>query len=80
MFTIGSFYAKTHFAALLERVAKGEIIKITRRGVPVAKLVPTETARVLDRRTLAEDMRQLRKGVRLGGLSLRDLIQEGRRY
>ena len=40
MQSVGSLAAKTHFAALLERVAKGESIQITRRGVPFAKLVP----------------------------------------
>lgn len=79
MFTIGSFDAKTHFAALLERVAKGEIIKITKRGVPIAKLVP-ETTAVSDRPTLAQEIRQARQGVRLNGLKIRDLIDEGRRY
>jgi len=80
MFTIGSFEAKTHFAALLERVAHGEIIKITKRGVPIAKLVPTESNQPSDRQKLALEIRQLRQGVRLDGLHIRDLINEGRRY
>ena len=37
---VGAFEAKTHFSALLERVAKGETIAITRRGRLVARLVP----------------------------------------
>jgi prevent-host-death family protein len=80
MFTIGSFDAKTHFGALLERVAKGETIKITKRGVPVAKLVPTEGGQTPDLRKLAQEIRALRQGVRLDGLHIRDLINEGRRY
>lgn len=80
MFTIGSFEAKTHFAALLERVAHGEIIKITKRGVPIAKLVPTETTQASDRQKLALEIREFRQGVRLDGLNIRDLINEGRRY
>jgi prevent-host-death family protein len=32
--------AKTHFSKLLRRVAAGEIIVISRGGVPVARLVP----------------------------------------
>jgi prevent-host-death family protein len=40
MLTIGSFEAKTHLAQLLERVERGEEITITRRGRPVARLVP----------------------------------------
>ena len=36
--------AKTHFSRLLERVAAGEEIIIARAGVPVARLVPIESA------------------------------------
>src|SRR3982074_3398007 len=36
METVGAFEAKTHLAALLDRVAKGEKITITRHGVPAA--------------------------------------------
>jgi prevent-host-death family protein len=37
---IGSFEAKNKFSALVERAERGEEIVITRRGRPVAKLVP----------------------------------------
>ena len=40
MKTVGAFEAKTHFARLLERVANGEQIVITKHGTPVARLVP----------------------------------------
>jgi prevent-host-death family protein len=36
----GAFAAKTHLSDLLERAEAGEEIVITRRGKPVAKLVP----------------------------------------
>ena len=39
MKTIGAFEAKTHLNELLKKASEGEIIRITRRGVPVAKLV-----------------------------------------
>ena len=42
MDTIGAFEAKTHLAALLERVEHGETFTITRHGKPVAKLVPID--------------------------------------
>jgi prevent-host-death family protein len=80
MMTIGSYEAKTHLAALLDRVAKGEEVTITRHGVPVARLVPVE--RAASKRTVREtieELKQFRKGNRLGELSLRDLIREGRR-
>ena len=37
---VGAYDAKTHFSELLEWVATGEEITITRHGVPVARLVP----------------------------------------
>ena len=40
--SIGAFEAKTHFSQLIERALQGEEIFITRRGKPVAKLVPID--------------------------------------
>ncbi len=63
--SIGAFEAKTHFSQLIERALHGEEIFITRRGKPVAKLVPindlhtSESARKAVKRlkTLAKEMR-----------------------
>jgi prevent-host-death family protein len=38
--TIGAFEAKTHLSALLDRVDKGQVYLITKRGRPVAELRP----------------------------------------
>lgn len=43
--SVGVHEAKTQLSALLERVAAGEEIVITRRGQPVAKLSAVTTAR-----------------------------------
>ncbi len=40
MTTVGSYEAKTHLPALLERVQGGESIVITKHGRAVARLVP----------------------------------------
>lgn len=40
MAEIGAFEAKNSLGALLDRVAQGEEIVITRHGKPVARLVP----------------------------------------
>lgn len=40
--TIGSFAAKTHFAALLEKAQQGKVFVVTKRGRPVAQLGPTD--------------------------------------
>jgi prevent-host-death family protein len=66
---------------LLERGSRGEAFTITRHGKPVAHLVPaTPTGRGPDVRAAVEAMKRLRKGRSLGGLSVRDMIEEGRRF
>ena len=78
---IGSFEAKTHLAALLDRVANGERITITRHGVPAARLVPVaETETKLSHEEIVEGMRALRKKVKPGRLSVLEMVQEGRRF
>ena len=80
MKSVGAFQAKTHLPRLLKRVARGEVIEITRRGVPVARLVPASPATKEDPRKIAERIRELRKGCRLKGVTVRELIAEGRRF
>ncbi|MDG3008396.1 type II toxin-antitoxin system Phd/YefM family antitoxin [Paludisphaera mucosa] len=78
--TVGSYQAKTHLPQLLERVAKGERITITKHGVPVAVLVPPPAAEKPDVRAAVEEMRRFRKGRSLDGLTIREMIEEGRRF
>lgn len=78
--TVGSYEAKTNLPKLLEDVAKGEKVTITKHGVPVAVLVPVPPFEKRDVRSVIEDLRALRKGASLKGLSLRKLIEEGRRF
>jgi prevent-host-death family protein len=81
MQTVGAFEAKTHLAELLDRVAKGERITITRHGVPAAVLVPVaETAVKLSHKEIVEGMRALRKRVKPGRTSVKDMVNEGRRH
>jgi prevent-host-death family protein len=78
MRVVGAYEAKTHLARLLDDVAAGETITITRHGVPIAELRP---AQVTARRRPAEviaALRSARKGVTLGEEGLRTLIDEGR--
>ena len=76
---VGVFDAKTHLSALLERVALGETITITRHGRPVAKLSPVaEPPDIERRRSAIEAIIRLSKGNTLGDISLRELINEGR--
>ena len=80
MKTVGATYARTHFHKLVEQVIKGEQIRITRRNRPVAMLVPVEPASVPDRHEAIRAMKEFRKGRKLDGLSIRDMIADGRRY
>lgn len=81
MHSIGAFEAKTHLAALLDRVAKGEKITITRHGIPTAVLVPVAEAEPrLSHKEIVERMRALRKRVKRGGMSVKEMIAEGRRF
>jgi prevent-host-death family protein len=81
MASVGAFEAKTHLAELLDRVARGEKIVITRHGVPAAVLVPVqEEERKLTHREIAQAMKDLRKRVKPGKMSVREMVLEGRRY
>ncbi|MBI2191166.1 MAG: type II toxin-antitoxin system prevent-host-death family antitoxin [Planctomycetes bacterium] len=79
MTSVGSYEAKTHLAELLERVARGERILITRRGRPVALLSPPPVEAGRSVQQVIAEMKTLRRGNRLGeGLTIRTLIEEGR--
>ncbi|BAC88574.1 type II toxin-antitoxin system Phd/YefM family antitoxin [Gloeobacter violaceus] len=78
IFTVGAFEAKTHFANLLERVARGEQIVITRHGTPVARLVPISgNDRERAKQTITR-LKEFSRGQTLEGLSIRALREEGR--
>ena len=76
---IGVYEAKTHLTQLMDRVAKGEKITITKHGVPVAILQPADSSKTEPVREVIEQLKQFRSGRRLDGLSIRDMIKEGRR-
>ena len=80
MKTVGAYEAKTHLARLLDEVVKGDTITITKNGVPVAMLVPARDARHRPTQEAITALREFRRGKTLGGLKVRQLIEEGRRY
>ncbi len=77
---VGAYEAKTHLPRLLDRVARGESLIITRHGRPVARMVPVQGAdseavrqaarRIIERRRrlnrapLAELMKTIHEGHR----------------
>jgi len=83
MYQFSAFEAKNKFGTLLDLVEQGQEVLVTRHGKPVARLV-AESA-ISKRRTpeeakaLVEEFRQMAKGVKLNGISIKELIEEGRR-
>jgi prevent-host-death family protein len=76
---VPTYEAKNRLSALLAEVARGVEVTITRRGVPVAKLVPVTPG--FDRekaRRAAAGLREASRGVTLGGIRIKDLVDEGR--
>ena len=77
MVEVGAYEAKTNLSRLLERVERGERITLTRHGRPVAMLVPVDEKRPPEE--VVGEMRNFRRGRRLGSVELREMVEEGRR-
>lgn len=76
---VGTFEAKTHLSALLDEVARGAEVVITRRGVAVARLVPAGSARIGDAGDVIARVKAFAKGQTLGRVSWQKLRDQGRR-
>lgn len=82
---VTAFEAKTRFGELLERVAKGEEVVITRHDKPVARLIPEGAQRRDEVRRSVQGLRdlqhriRLRSKARLSADEVRSAIEEGRR-
>ena len=87
MASVTAFEAKTRFGKLLERVARGEEIVITRHDKPVARIVPEGRNSLDDVRVAAASLRGLRQRIAerrgnkptLTHAQIVRLIQKGRR-
>ena len=79
MIKVGAFEAKTHLSSLLEKVSRGEEVLITKRGKPIARLVPAEQADKSRINAAISELLTLRKEVRLHGADWKALRDEGRR-
>lgn len=86
MATVSAFDAKTRFGELLDRVAKGEEVIITRHDKPVARIVPEGGPRLADVRRAVAGLRQLQQRIlartrgraALSDRDVRSAIEEGR--
>ena len=75
---IGAYEAKTHLPRLLDEVAGGQAITITKHGVAVAVLGPVSASPTRTAHEAIAGLRAFCAGHPLDGLSIRELIDEGR--
>lgn len=81
MESIGAYEAKTHLPQLLDRIARGESLTITRHGRPVARLVPIEDHDRERARQAARRIIERRSRLRRAPLTeLLDSLHEGHRF
>ena len=77
---VSVFDAKTHISELVRQAERGRATVITRRGKPVARIVPFEHARdAFDPAAALSAFRAIRSGIR-GRLDVRELIRAGRKH
>jgi prevent-host-death family protein len=87
MANVTAFDAKTRFGQLLERVARGEEIVITKHEKPVARLIPEGRPSLASVRQAVAAIRELREqiAVRTGSKSklsfddFKSAVQKGRK-
>lgn len=86
MNSVTALEAKTRFGELLDRVARGEEIIITRHEKPVARMVPEGDRKLADIQQAAAGLRKLREDIhrrthgkaKLSDAEVRAAINEGR--
>jgi prevent-host-death family protein len=83
MKSVGSYEAKTHLPRLLSQVEKGETITITKRGKPIARIVPAEEQPARDIDGVIREFRaysqQLARTVgELSVKEIKEMTEEGR--
>ena len=80
MRSFGVYETKAHLSKLLEDVAGGETITITKHGVPVAYLTPPTHASDQDAAAAVEAMLdfQRQNHITTGGMSIREMRDYGR--
>jgi prevent-host-death family protein len=77
---IGAFEAKTHLSRLLERVQKGNEVIITKRGKPIARLIPFKEDRArVSKDIILDEFARIRQNVK-GKVDIKTYIAEGRKH
>lgn len=76
---VGIFEGKAHFSALIHAAKNGETIVVTKNGEAVAQIGPVKSERGSSKSKDAMK-RILSSNLKLGKTTVRELIEEGRRY
>jgi prevent-host-death family protein len=87
MITVTALEAKNRFGKLLDRVARGEEVVVTRHDKPVARMVPAEGRQLSAVRQAVAELKQLQGRIRartkgkdaLSDAEVRSAVEEGRR-
>ena len=87
MASVSAFEAKTRFGQLLQRVAQGEEVIITKHDKPVARLIPEGRSSLQSVRQAVAALHQLRRAIaartagksRLSYHDFKSAVEEGRR-
>ena len=78
---LGISEARTHLYSILEKTEQGLDFIITKRGKPVAKIIPFRQEPEMTFKEAVEQLKELRKLYRgkPGDFNIREAIEEGRR-
>ena len=78
---IGAFEAKTHFSKIIEKAEQGQDYVVTRRGKPVAMILPLDKKPEMTRMEAIEQLMEMRKLYRgkPGSFNIREAIEDGRK-
>ena len=77
--SVGVFEAKSHFLELLRKVSAGQVVRITRRGKPIADLILITNDKTESLAIAAKKMLTLMKGASAQTkIDIRPFINAGR--
>ncbi len=86
MTTLASVEAKSHFSEMIERASQGEEIIITKRGLPVVRVVPYEKTSADKIEAFLSQAKEFRSGLTSQGVALEEgeswseLAHEGHKW
>lgn len=81
MKTVAVFEAKSRLSEILTAVEHGEEYTVTKRGAPIARIIPArqvDSASIAEAQELIVRIKASRKGSILSGEEYREAIEEGR--